>query len=879
MKKLLFSLIAAGMVSSSMAQTTLDFDGTDDIVVVGNSMSTALQGTTTFSVEAWVNTSTTTGNGVIVGNYNYPVNNNEMQFLLRRDGSQYTFWVNDGNGYQNVATGFGTVTTGQWQHIAGTWDGTSIRIYVGGIELGTNGALTGPGMPMLSNEVAIGNNTFNEPFTGTIDNIRIWSSARTEAEISATMNQCLAGSEADLLALYTFEDGTGSTTLTDLTGNGYDGTLTLMDETTDWIGSIGGPQEILDLPLSAVSSTICANSSATIELSTSQEGVLYYLRDDSDNSLVDGPEEGASGVSLSTGNIANTTTYNVYASYRDDITALNFDFGSKVDCGDDASIQISGTTITLEAWVYPTIFNGSVNNGNIINKEQNGSGTDFGYMIRCGNNGAINFNLGNGTWNELNAPQGSLVLNQWQHVAATYDGSNMIIYVNGNQVASQPTSISFSPGNTNLTVGNWSNTNDRAFVGRIDEARVWSVAKTVTEIQNNMNQCLTGSEAGLQAYYKMNDGPGSSTLTDLTTNGNDGVLNNDMDPTTDWVEGIECSTCGTQLSNTITITVEDDLAAPVLVNTPVDITTPANAANCEGIVTWTAPTATDNCTASPSITSSHNSGDNFPVGITTVSYTATDDEGNEVTETFDVIVTSDLTASATVTSVYNGEDVSCNGATDGEATVTPSAGTSPYTYLWSDGQTTAVATGLASGTYNVDITDANGCTATASATLNEPVALSGTATTVAETNGNDGSIDLTPAGGTSPYTYSWTGPNGFISTDQNPTALEGGSYEVTITDGNGCTFVLQVTVDSFVGLDELTSNSFNIYPNPSNGVFTVDSPVGGTMEVINSNGQIISATTIPNGKTEHQIAQLAQGVYSVRLTTEYGVQLKKLVIQ
>jgi len=878
MKRIIFTLLAAaGMVTSSQAQTALNFDGGNDVVDIGTTLSGDIVGLTTFSIEAWVNPSSTTGFGVVVGNYNYPTASSEMQFLLRRDGDQYNFFVSNGTSFFNVSSGVGTVTIGQWQHVAGTWDGSEMKIYIDGVELGTTTNVTGS-LQTTINSVGIGNNAFGEPFAGTIDNIRIWNVFRTRAEILSTMNTCLTGSEAGLQALYTFEDGTGSSVLTDGTGNGYNGTLTNMDPATDWTGSIGGPQGVLDQTVTAAATTVCPNSSTTIDLPTSQEGVLYYLRDNSNNTILNGPEEGISGVSFSTGNLSNTTTYNVYASYKEDITALNFGSGTKVDCGNDASVQISGTALTLEAWIYPTNFGGSVNDNNIINKEQNGFNNDFGYMIRCGNNGAINFNLGNGNWNELNAPQGSLVLNQWQHVAATYDGSNMIIYVDGNQVASQPATISFAPGNENLTIGNWSITDGRAFQGRIDEARVWSVTKTATEIQNNMNQCLTGSENGLQAYYQMKDGPGSATLTDQTANGNNGTLNNAMNPATDWVEGVECSSCRTQLSNTITITVED-VTAPVLVNTPTDITMVVNTSNCEATVTWTSPTATDNCTASPVITSSHNSGDNFPVGTTTISYTATDDEGNTVTETFDVIVTSDLTASTAVTSAYNGEDISCNGAADGEATVTPSAGATPYTYLWSDGQTTATATGLAAGSYNVDVTDNNGCLVASTVTVSEPDAISATAVTTDETLGADGAIDLTVSGGVAPFSYTWTGPNGFTSIDQNPQDLIGGTYEVVITDANGCIFTFEVIVESFVGLTENSSINFNVYPNPSNGLVTIESPVGGTMEVINNKGQIIRATTIPNGKTEHQLTQLAHGIYSVRLTTEYGVQIKKLVIQ
>ena len=64
-------------------------------------------------------------------------------------------------------------------------------------------------------------------------------------------------------------------------------------------------------------------------------------------------------------------------------------------------------------------------------------------------------------------------------------------------------------------------------------------------------------------------------------------------------------------------------------------------------------------------------------------------------------------------------DVTCNGGSDGEATVTAGGGDGSYTYLWDDGsaQTTATATGLAAGTYNVTVEDGNGCTATDNVTI------------------------------------------------------------------------------------------------------------------------------------------------------------------
>ena len=76
--------------------------------------------------------------------------------------------------------------------------------------------------------------------------------------------------------------------------------------------------------------------------------------------------------------------------------ALNFDgLDDRVTCGNSAQVQIAGTTITLEAWIYPTSWKPAVFEGNIINKENNNP--DLGYMLRAGASGQLNFNLGNGT--------------------------------------------------------------------------------------------------------------------------------------------------------------------------------------------------------------------------------------------------------------------------------------------------------------------------------------------------------------------------------------------------------------------------------------------------------------------------------------------------
>lgn len=303
-----------------------------------------------------------------------------------------------------------------------------------------------------------------------------------------------------------------------------------------------------------------SGETATVNYGSSEDGVMYWLRDNTNDTLVDGPITGdGNAIAFTTGAITTPMTYNVYA--EKDIPSGGLAFhgsmggNERVDCGNDASVQLSGTQITLEAWINPQNWVG-INQGHVINKEFNGGATnDFGYMIRVGSGGDISFNLGNGNWNELTTMGAPLALDQWQHVAATYDGAVMQIYLNGTMVASQNTSISFSAPNNNLTIGAWAGGGGSVFDGMIDEVRVWNVSRSATQIQEAMDSCLTGTETGLVAYFQLEDGAGSNTATDLTANGNDGTLTN-MDINADWVAGVSnCASCSFELTQTVTASV------------------------------------------------------------------------------------------------------------------------------------------------------------------------------------------------------------------------------------------------------------------------------------------------------------------------------------
>jgi hypothetical protein len=176
-------------------------------------------------------------------------------------------------------------------------------------------------------------------------------------------------------------------------------------------------------------------------------------------------------------------------------------------------------------------------------------------------------------------------------------------------------------------------------------------------------------------------------------------------------------------------------------------------------------------------------------GVTAGTYMVTVTDANGCSKTRSVTVSQPTALTLSIAQ----SPVACNGASNGSLNLTVSGGTPGYTFQWSgNAGTVEDPIGLAAGTYTVTVTDANGCTRTASATLTQPPALSLTAVPVrlACPNSSTGSIALTVTGGTPGYTFLWSSG----SNAQNPSNLAAGTYTVTVTDANGCTATTSATV-------------------------------------------------------------------------------------
>ncbi len=146
---------------------------------------------------------------------------------------------------------------------------------------------------------------------------------------------------------------------------------------------------------------------------------------------------------------------------------------------------------------------------------------------------------------------------------------------------------------------------------------------------------------------------------------------------------------------------------------------------------------------------------------------------------------------------HHGFQISCNGLCDGAVTTTVSGGTPPFSYHWSNNQTTSDLSGLCAGTYGLTVTDANSQTTTSSTVISEPPALTlnVTKTDPSIQGASDGAVSVVVTGGIPTYTYQWTGPvTGNTAALNN---IPAGSYTILVTDANGC----QESEFVVVGLD------------------------------------------------------------------------------
>ncbi len=264
---------------------------------------------------------------------------------------------------------------------------------------------------------------------------------------------------------------------------------------------------------------------------------------------------------------------------------------------------------------------------------------------------------------------------------------------------------------------------------------------------------------------------------------------------------------------------------------------------------------------------SNGSNDKDLMGLTAGSYqaTVTDANGCSITEDFTLLATSDITASIVTNS--------CN---DGFLSADIIGGVPPYTYNWSNGETTKDIRVTEAGTYQVTITDVSGCSTTASETIGSPTILDlAVQPIVPSCAGNsDGAIDLTVSGGLAPYSYSWSFNNSEIATSEDLNGVASGKYTVTVTDANGCANVLEYFLANPTSI--FISESVELIRCDGNGM---DGEID--IRIFNAAApysvEWTRSSTAGIFSTEEDLTGLGPDVYTLTVTDANGCQATKTV--
>ncbi len=264
------------------------------------------------------------------------------------------------------------------------------------------------------------------------------------------------------------------------------------------------------------------------------------------------------------------------------------------------------------------------------------------------------------------------------------------------------------------------------------------------------------------------------------------------------------------------------------------------------------------------------------VSAGTYSVTVTDVNGCTIPSTITLTQPTALTQSISATIYPSGTNISCFGLSDGNVDLTINGGSPIYSYAWSNGTITQDLSNVPAGTYNVTVTDINGCSIPSSITLIQPTVLTSNVTPFVYPGGfnvsgclPDGSIDLFVSGGNPGYTYVWS--NG--SNNQDISLLPAGAYSVTVTDLNGCQTTSAVTLISPSGMTQ-TISAF-VYPSGSNisciGLSdgSIDLTIGGGV------GPYTYAWS--NGGITQDLTNVPAGTYNVLVTDQNGCQITSTI--
>ncbi|HSC92403.1 MAG TPA: LamG-like jellyroll fold domain-containing protein [Gaiellaceae bacterium] len=493
-------------VTTGRYGNALSFDGVNDIVTVADANDLDL--TTGMTLEAWVNPAA--------------LGNSWRTVLMKEQTGDMTYdlYAHGGGGASKVPTGeafvagsplsaLGTsaLALNTWTHLALTFDGSALRLYVNGAAAAT--ALRGGAMATSTGALRIGGNTiWSEWFSGRIDEVRVYNRALTQTEIQADM-AAPVGTPAPPDTSPPTAPGTPTASVA-----GGDVSLAWGAATDD----VGVVRYDVHRATTTGFTPSAANRIAQPTTTSYTDpglapGTYYYKVVAADAAGNLGPASGEASATVTTPPPPPPPTGGLVAAWSFDAgsgttaadatgkghtgtingptwvttgrygNALSFDGVNDIVTVADANDLDLTTGMTLEAWVNPAALGNSWRT--VLMKEQTGN---IVYDLYAHGSGASKLPTGEafaGGSVASVAATSALALNAWAHLAVTYDGSALRLYVNGTLAGTTLRTGSIATSTGALRIGGntiWS----EWFSGRIDEMRVYNRALTQAEIQTDM---------------------------------------------------------------------------------------------------------------------------------------------------------------------------------------------------------------------------------------------------------------------------------------------------------------------------------------------------------------------------------------------------------
>jgi hypothetical protein len=662
----------------------LNFDGINDFVQSLNNV--GISGNSNRTIEARINISSfeTDGTGIL---YWGGTGNNQLSLFAVSSTGKLGYAAFNHDFYGNTS-----LNLNQWYHVAMVFDGSTVNFYINGV---LDASIASGTFATLDGQLNLGRYTLSTGWGDgfkpmSMDEVRIWNRALCQGEIQNSMNCELTGSQTGLRTYYKFNHGlvgannAAFTTLSDFSGNLNNGSLNnfaLNGNSSNWItGNVSGNCSAFVPPTASITAggptTFCSGNSVLL---TASAGSAYLWSNGATTQSISATTTGSYSVTVTNASGCKATAAAV------SVTALalpnpNIAAAGPTTFCNGGSVQLTassansaGTALqfngnnyayinrniqndfTIEAWIKTTDpFNSGgsqfFEGAGLMYADVGGINNDFGTSIL---NGKFAFGTGNPDITITSTT--TVSTGQWFHVAAVRKQSTGLIqiYVNGVLEAQTNTGTQALNAPGQIIMG--ANVIDsRYYTGTLDEMRLWTTARSVAEIQSNMNSTVPTNTSGLVGYWRYNEGTGNQAV-DISPSNNTGTLVNN--PT--WVSS----------------------SAPI-----------------QSSYTWS-PAAGLNISLGAIVTASP---------ATTTSYIVTATNASGCSNTATQLVTVNPNPSVTATSTA----VTCAGGTNGTITASGSGGTAPYQYKLNAGafQSSATYTGVSTGSHTITIMDSKGCT-------------------------------------------------------------------------------------------------------------------------------------------------------------------------